>query len=177
MKKRGQIWISAVLYLALGVIVLTIVLSAGVPLIQKMKDKNIVTQTKNIFFTLDENVKAVVNEGPGARRYLSPFEIKAGDFYVDNETSRFLWNYTSSAKLLETDGFVLEEGAVKLQNYQTLVEDEFIMNIALDYSEILQFSLNSEFQNPFSGIYSLAITNTGSYTDVNKPIIEIALTG
>lgn len=175
MEKRGQIWISAVLYIALGVIVVTIILSAGVPLIQKMRDRNVVTQTKNIFFVVDESMVAVMNEGPGARRVFAPFEIRAGDFYVEDRTNRILWNYTSTAKLLEP-GITLKEGAVNLRNYETLVEEEFIMNLMLNYTDVANLSLKSDFQGPFTGLYSLTIYHTGDYTD-NKPVIEINIKG
>ena len=181
MQKRGQIWISAVLYMALGVVVLTIILAAGVPLVQKMKDKNTVTQTKNMFFVLDENIRGVLNEGPGAKRYLSPFEIRAGEFYVDADNDKLTWNITTTAKLIEP-GIEMSEGAVKMQNYETLLADEYIMNLKLDYAATAKLSLVSDFQNPFAGVYSLSIKNTGTYTDdaqppANRPIVEITIAG
>ena len=54
--------------MALGVIVLTIILAAGVPMIQKMKDKNSFSQAKTVFFTLNQNINDVINEGPASRR-------------------------------------------------------------------------------------------------------------
>jgi len=158
--KRGQIWISAVLYMALGVVAITIILSAGVPMVQKMKDKNTVAQTKNMFFILDENVRGVLNEGPGARRYLSPFEVSAGEFYVGEKT--LSWNLTTTAKLIEP-GVVINEGSVELLNFQSFLEDEFFMNIKLNYSDLAWLNLKSQFQNPFTGVYSMSIENTGSY--------------
>jgi len=57
--KKGQIWISAVLYIALGVVAISIVLSAGVPLINKIKDKNTIVQTKDILFAVDNIIRKV----------------------------------------------------------------------------------------------------------------------
>ena len=44
--KNGQTWISAVLYIALGTILLTIILAAGLPVINNLRDKNVVIQTQ-----------------------------------------------------------------------------------------------------------------------------------
>ena len=43
MNKKGDIWVSAILYFGLGIIVIAILLAAGLPVINKLKDKNITT--------------------------------------------------------------------------------------------------------------------------------------
>ena len=37
MNKKGQVWISAALYTALGVILVTLILSVGMPFVDKLK--------------------------------------------------------------------------------------------------------------------------------------------
>ena len=44
--KKGDIWISAALYTALGLILITVILSVGMPFVNKIKDRNTVLQTK-----------------------------------------------------------------------------------------------------------------------------------
>ena len=87
---KGQIWISAVLYSALGIIIITIILSAGLPLINKIRDRNLVTQTKDIMRTLDDNIKKVANEGPGSKRFLSPLIIDGGELVIYETNERLL---------------------------------------------------------------------------------------
>ncbi len=72
--KKGDVWVSAVLYIALGMVIITIVLAAGLPLVTKMKDKNTVAQTKRVMLSIDDNLKEVATEGPGSRRVI-PLEI------------------------------------------------------------------------------------------------------
>ncbi|MFH1638086.1 MAG: hypothetical protein ABIB71_06690 [Candidatus Woesearchaeota archaeon] len=230
--RRGQIWISVVLYMALGVIALTLILTAGVPLVQKMKDKNTFAQTKSLFFTLDSNIMAVTNEGPGSIRLLTPFEIKEGNFYVDDENEIIKWNMKTSAKLLEPtydmkgcscgrDGcpepacFVdedptqpiycayscyilktkpldydptwptnctyciqkLKEGPVTFYTNETIDINEYWLTFELDYSNVADIQLESGFEPPFKGIYSLKVTATGEYTDNKYPIVKIEITG
>lgn len=182
--KRGQIWISVVLYMALGIIALTLILTAGVPLVQKMKDKNTFAQTKTLFFTLDNNIKAVTNEGPGAARFLSPFEIKEGDFYVDEEADTVRWQMKTSAKLLEatydargdeTEVSKFNEGPLTFYTNETIEVDEYILTFDLDYSSSADIELVSDFVNPFRGVYSVKVFNTGEFTE-NKPKVNIEIT-
>ena len=81
MIKKGDIWISAVLYMGLGIIILTIILSAGLPVINRIRDKNLAIDTKESMFTIDKNIREVYNEGPGSQRPLI-LEIKKGDFNI-----------------------------------------------------------------------------------------------
>ena len=172
--KKGQVWISVVMYMALGVIALTLILSAGVPLIQKLRDKNTVTHTKNLFLTIDDNIRAVANEGPGAKRFLSPFEIKAGEFYIDAPSARLLWNMTTNAKMLEPN-VLLNEGGVQLELFETNIVGEYIMTMQLNYANMVSLSLQSDFSNPFKGTYSFSIRHSGSYDAGNKPIVILEI--
>jgi len=186
MVKKGQIWISAVLYMALGIIVLTIILAAGVPMIQKMKDKNVLAQTKSLFYTVDENIKAVSNEGPGSRRYLSPFEVKAGDFDVDQDSDQIKWQLRTKAKMMEPSYYLngqstgvpeFREGAIYMYMNETNIVDEYFLNLKLDYSEVADLELESLFEGPYSGTYSVSIRNTGTYNPTtNLPVIIFEVT-
>ena len=69
--KKADIWISAALYFGLGIIVITIILSAGLPLINRLKDKNTVIETKDVMFKLDTAIREVIRNGPGEQRSLS----------------------------------------------------------------------------------------------------------
>ncbi|MBU4502978.1 MAG: hypothetical protein KKA79_10370, partial [Nanoarchaeota archaeon] len=104
MKKKGQIWVSAVLYIALGMIVITLILSAGVPLINKMRDRNTITQTKTVMFDLDNNIKAVVNEAKGSTRFLSPVDINSGQLFIDQAGSNTTeWVMRTSNRMIEPE--------------------------------------------------------------------------
>jgi len=170
---KGQIWISAVLYSALGIIIITIILSAGLPLINKIRDRNLVTQTKDIMRTLDDNIKKVANEGPGSKRFLSPLIIDGGELVIDETNERLLWSLQTKNKLAEPD-IVFDEGSLKLFLNRTTVEDEFLVNLELIYKDVYDIKLSSEFENPFIGEYSVSIENEGTYTN-SKPVIVLTV--
>ena len=79
--KKGEVWISALLYFGIGIVILTIILAAGTPVIKKIRDKNVVLQTKEVMFMLDKGIKEVAKGGPGTQRVLS----------IDNEKGMFVF--------------------------------------------------------------------------------------
>lgn len=171
MKKKGDIWVSAVLYLALGVIVLIIILNAGVPLIKKMTQRNIVSQTKDIMFTLDKNIRTVINEGPNSRRVLSPFTIDEGSLYIN--ATDITWEMETDDRMMEPN-IVINEGVLKMVLKPTKQVDKYIINLDLSYVDITKLELDSNSVGPFSGKYNLILTHSGRY-DNNMPIVTLNL--
>lgn len=170
MKKRGQIWISAVLYIALGIILITLILSAGLPLIDKMKDRNTISQTKTLMYSIDTNIKQVTKEGPGSKRYLT-IAVDEGQLNIEN--NKITWIKETKFKLIEPD-IEFEEGPINILLEKTETEGEYLMNLELDYSNIAKIQLESQFNNPFKGKYGFSIEHSGTYTD-NKPNIILKI--
>jgi len=181
---KGQLWISAVLYIALGVVIITLILAAGLPLINKMRDRNTILQTKEMLLQVDENIRAVISEGPGSKRYLSPIEIGKGELYIDKEgTSNVTWIVRTNNKMMEPN-ILFREGYIEFFLQESLVENEYVVNLNLDYYKIanLELSDKTPYGNPFTGTYSLTIERTDQYSPVNidgkivqVPIIELTV--
>lgn len=169
MNKKADIWVSAVLYIALGVIVITLILAAGVPLINKMRDKNTLSQTKLVMAAINDNIKLVSNEGPGSRRVLSPLNIDTGELTID--PNDIYWTMLTKNKLMEP-GINFTEGSLIIHLEPTNIEDEYKLYIEMDYSNNLDIELKSTQGNPFTGTYSMAIEHTGEYPN-NLPKISI----
>ncbi|MBS3117768.1 hypothetical protein J4430_02720 [Candidatus Woesearchaeota archaeon] len=168
--KLGEVWVSAVLYLALGLILITIVLAAGIPLINKIRDRNTVAQTKDILFVLDKNIRTVASEGTGSKRYVSPVNIDAGELVFDSDQDRLSWSMTTSNKLAEPS-LTLQEGVLFLRLDETPISDEYKVNLWLDYLNLYDLFMVSDFSNPFSGTYSLSIENNGTYANGRPTIV------
>lgn len=179
MNTKGDIWVAAVLYMALGVIAITVILGAGLPLIEKMKDRNTVAQTKDLMQVLDETIRRVASEGPGSQRQLSPFVVKVGELTIDEidaaeqEADSIYWTSKTKALIMEP-GIKKKEGNMEVSLELTNIQDEYDIKLRLDYAEFLDVDLVSDFGNPFSGDFSLLIRNTGKFDeDTNLPTIEI----
>jgi hypothetical protein len=96
--KKAQIWISAVLYTLIVVVAIVIVLSAIVPLINRMKDRAVFQKVKNELVNLDADIVEVASEGIGSQRTI-PIEIQSG--VLKAQGGRIFWEIQSEAKLLE----------------------------------------------------------------------------
>ena len=95
--KKAQIWVSAVLYVLMTTILMVVVLEAGVPLLNDMKDKSIFVQTKDNFVSLSQHIEEVSSSGPGSQR-LVPIEIKKGYLSIGNEKVK--WSMDTTADIL-----------------------------------------------------------------------------
>ena len=113
MKKKGNIWISAVLYFALGMILLSIILTSGMPVIERLRDKNIALQTKEVFQVMDQKILETAKGGPGNQKVLD-LNIKKGTFIIDTENQEKYFCHVSGLidEIAENDkvSFELEKG-------------------------------------------------------------------
>ncbi len=176
--KLGQIWISAVLYIAIGIVAITIILSAGVPLVNKIKDKNTILQTKEILLYIDNTIREVRNEGPGSRRVIDPFIIKDGDLFFNTSSkaqgneNKIQWDLKTSTIFAEPcgksinncdDELIIKEGTLKIYQTTTIIEDEYVVHLELDYSNLgfLNIKTDTGKNSPLKGKYSITIENAG----------------
>lgn len=154
MNKKADIWISAVIYVALAITILTIVLAAGIPVINKMRDKNVVAQTLEVIHELDGTIRDVVREGPGARR-TPVIKINKGEFSIGAST--ITWVLPNSKFMYSQPGTPVKEGNLVITTTNSPVEDEFNIKIVSSYGNLdLVTNLKT-----LSGQYNLAITNEG----------------
>lgn len=172
MSRKGDIWVSAVLYTGIGIVAITLILGAAVPLIESLKDKNTVTDTKNLIYVLDKNIREVANEGPGSQRELNPFIITKGNFYIDDEnTDSINWSLKTKAFIID-NGANIKEGYLDIASAETNIEGENLVTLGTYYAN-LDIKLNTDLQNPFLGTYSILVKNTGVQAENGKLIIDV----
>ncbi len=168
--KKGDIWVSAVLYLTLGVIAIALILSAAIPLINKIKDRNTVAQTKDVLFVLDETIRKVANEGPGSQRELSPFTIGAGKLTVDQDNELIKWEMETEA-IIQEPNTMLKEGVLDIELQESRTEGKYTIVITDRYTNI-DVNLTSKLNNPFTGKFAVLVRHSGRFPG-EKPEIEI----
>ncbi len=96
--RKGAIWVSAVIYVLVGIIVLTVVIEAGIPFIKGLQERSHVTQARNTFSALDQQIQDVAKEGQGSQRII-PLEVSEGTVKVEDNKLR--WKIETSSKVLE----------------------------------------------------------------------------
>jgi len=172
--KKGQTWISAVLYIALGTIIMTIILAAGMPIISKLKDKNIVIQTKEVMYGVDRAINTVLSEGPGSQRTVH-IDVGRGDFIIDGNKEHINWSMETKA-LLTAPGVMLHEGSLDILTKETAVEDKYVIMLGIDYSENADVKfgdVDPDIVKTIKGRYSLIIKNKGPLEEGAKPTVHI----
>lgn len=174
-KRKGQIWISAVLFISLGVIVISLILAAAIPMVNRISDKNTVVRTKEILLKMDDAIKTVVNEGPGSQRQLDPLIIDRGELHITNDTYNILWRMETESDLMEPN-IEIVEGNIKQRLNTTIVEEIYEINLWVE-SDRINISLVSSFTSPFKGEYIVTVKHTGDFTATDdNPIIELKVT-
>lgn len=188
MLKKGDVWVSAVLYIALGMVLITLILSAGLPLIEKMRDKNTIIQTKNLLFNLNSNIESVANEGVGSKRYISPVVISSGALSIDSTNYLIRWKMTTKNLMMQPNTADLtgscispshsgcetfKEGAITMWTIETAVEGEYDTYLELNYEGYIDIeAINAP--ATLTGKYSFSIEHKGF--SVDRPKISITVT-
>jgi len=98
MRKKGQLWISVVLYVLVIVAVIVIVMEALTPVIEDLKDKAIYMRAKDTFLLINDYIKDVSSEGQGSQRTI-PIEVQKGSLRVENNELK--WDLQTTASILE----------------------------------------------------------------------------
>jgi hypothetical protein len=96
--RKSQIWISAVLYVLIISVIMVIVLEAGVPIMNNLRDKSVFVQTRDNFINLDMHIKEIGSAGPGSQRVV-PIEIKKGELALAN--SQLEWTMDTKASIIQ----------------------------------------------------------------------------
>tara|TARA_Y100000310_G_scaffold283394_1_gene305323 strand:+ start:665 stop:1183 length:519 start_codon:yes stop_codon:yes gene_type:complete len=158
MKKRGAIWISAVLYMGLGIMILSMVLAVGLPAVQKMKDRYTIKETKNLMLVFDENIRTVYQEGPGSQRVID-LKIGRGTFEVDETSDLISWSLQTKVPASQPE-VPVTEGNLEILTTSTPVQDQYGVTITLDYDNFLDIIFEGD-QNIISGNTKLSMLNKG----------------
>jgi len=96
-QRKSQMWVSAILYILVVVVALTLILSVGIPIINEMKEKIAFNRAKDTMLNLDQHIVDIASEGEGSQRVI-PIEINAGKLKVEN--NQLIWELDTSADIV-----------------------------------------------------------------------------
>lgn len=96
--KRGQIWISAVLYVFVIVALIALVLEVGLPLIDGLRDQNSFNRAQETMSALDSHIQQIASEGQGSQRVV-PISVADGEITVEGDSIR--WKIETDEQLVE----------------------------------------------------------------------------
>ena len=131
--KKGEIWISAVIYVLIIIVVMVIVLEAGIPILDRARDRSTFTRTKDTMIALDQHIVDIANEGQGSQRVV-PIEVPKGDIEVKN--GRMTWKLETSSKLIEPRTR-MDQGNLVIAADVDVTASEFPDSYILENSRVL----------------------------------------
>ncbi|MFC1723309.1 hypothetical protein ACFL0V_04170 [Nanoarchaeota archaeon] len=125
---KGQIWVSAILYILIITVVMVIVLNAGIPILENLQDKTVFTRQKNSFLSLNQQIKDISEEGVGSQRVI-PIEIEKGN--LELKEGALKWDLLTDAKILES-GHQIDLGNLYVSSNADVTAREYASNYTLE---------------------------------------------
>ena len=89
---------SAILYILIATVAMVIILQAGIPLLNKMKDRTTYTKIKDTMQGLDQQIEDIASEGSGSQRVI-PIEVRGGNVKVEGE--KLTWQLETKTAVIE----------------------------------------------------------------------------
>ncbi len=192
MNTRGIVWISAVIYIALGLVAVTIILSSSLPLINNLKDKSTYMQSKVVLYEIDKNIQQVINEGPGSKRFIDTVIIKGGRLHfiatTQGSLNQIKWEDKTEATIVEVSEkdancaekgsscILIKEGNLNIYEEKTIIKDEYNIVTYFTYDKIKLIFAPASTQGPtdITGKFSLTVENQGLENNQVKLYVKIS---
>lgn len=95
---KGQVWISAVLYVLIAVSIMVLIMEAGIPIIKGLSDKGAFNRARDTMSAIDQQIEEIAREGQGSQRVI-PLDINKGTVAIANQG--LSWKIESSSKIME----------------------------------------------------------------------------
>lgn len=138
-KKRGEIWVSVVLYVLISLTILSLIFAAIKPKIDEAQDKAIVEQTIIMFNDINEAIKtASLSPGTVIMREL---KVTKGDLFFYNSTDILSDNGSIQFVLYDTNlkyseiNVPLSTGNIKILTQKTKEKDRYNLFLNMTFND------------------------------------------
>ena len=156
--------------MGIGIVILVLVLSVGLPTINRIRDKNTASESQDVMLTLDKNIREVYSEGPGSKR-TSKIEIKRGDFKVDEGNELITWDFETTVLLTEPN-ITIRRGSLQITTTPSKQAKRYQTLFLINYTDVVDLQMQNP-QTQFSGSNTILITNIGIKATNKVPTILI----
>ncbi len=131
--KRGEIWISVVIYVLIVVVVMLLILEAGLPILNNARDRSSYAKMKETMQTLDQQITDIANEGQGSQRVIH-LDVPKGDVEVSD--NKLIWKMETGTKVLEPRTRV-DQGSLVIASDLDVTATEYATSYIIQNSRIL----------------------------------------
>ncbi|MEM4500075.1 MAG: hypothetical protein QXD62_01860 [Candidatus Woesearchaeota archaeon] len=130
--KKSQVWVSVVLWILIGLLVLGILLSFGFPLFRRTREQIAFQQVVSEFQNLKTSIDTVIKEGPGSQRLV---ELNIPSGAINFSENALLWSGRFEEKLVEPYTRI-EQGGVVIASEADVFSYENETHIIMENSYI-----------------------------------------
>jgi hypothetical protein len=95
--RKGQIWVSVIIYTMVAILSLVLILNTGIPLLSELKDRAIFEKVKDIMIDLDAHVTTIASQGIGSQATVA-FEIRDGVVKFTDDS--FMWEIETDKEII-----------------------------------------------------------------------------
>lgn len=167
--KKGQVWVETAIYTLIGLTIIAIVLSAAIPQIEKIKDREIISQTVNALNILNLKIFEV-GEAVGNSRTVD-LRIAKGRLEINSEDNSLIYILEDTVLELSEPGQVIKEGDISLKTEK--YGKNYNIYLTINYTDFnLMYNEKEEYKVLQTGTtpYRIQIENIGykeGITDIN----------
>jgi len=163
-KKQGIVWISAVLYILIGLAIMGLLLMVVRPKIEQMRDSITIDQTLATMNRLDETISRT-REAPGTRlEYI--LQLSKGTVEINAMSDRIIWNIDSSIAYSEINK-PINVGSIKVLTVP-ISADRWRVSLEVNYTNMFNLTYDGKDENKALGEakipYDLWIENRGVFS-------------
>jgi len=156
----GQIWVETAIYTLIGLTIIGIILSIATPEIEKIKERSIISQTRDALVILNDEIQKVSQTEGNIK--IVEFKITKGKLDINPNGNEI--NYTLENTKLEfsEEGQEIKQGDINLTTQK--VGKRFNVVLRLYYNNLdLTFNKDNKIKtlHPSSSSYKIKIENVG----------------
>jgi len=139
LNNKAQVWIETVIYTLIGLTIITIIISAATPQIEKIKDKGIVTNMFGVLDDLDSKISAVM-QAEGAIRNV-PIVMSKGSLEINSSDNFLRYTLDNTRLELSEPGEEIIQANIKIKTER--MGSRFRIILTREYND-LNITFNNE---------------------------------
>jgi hypothetical protein len=156
----AQIWVETATYTLIGLVIIGILLAAAMPQIDKIKDRGVLTDTKEAMDLLDVDIRDI-EQAPGNIRIFN-LRMSKGKLEIDSENNSIRYILENTRLEFSEPGEVIKEGNFFIRT--DTQGSRFAITMLLDYNNSINITYDNQILKtlqPGTGGHKIKIENVG----------------
>ena len=174
-KTKAQVWIETAIYTLIGLVIIAILLASATPQIEKIKDKSIISQTRDALLILDSKISEV-EQAAGSSREIK-FTVAKGKININAEEDLIEYVLEDTRLELSEIGEPIKEGEIYILTKQR--GSKFDIYLTLNYTGKVDITFDNkektEVLQAGTTPYRIVVENIGDNLPTENTHIDFSL--